>query len=323
MNKKIISGIFKIVVSLLILSILIYKLDYHLVIKNLEVFPLLGILFLILDYLVTVTFNSASLFILLGNTHRVLRFREFLKINWYSFSLGQFSPGRSGELSIVYFLKKKINLSMGRTLAAFIIFKISTLLILLFFTAVALRIYFYNFGVGMRMAMVELILGVLAILILVCFAMYHKFTKSIIKKYILKKYAPLLIGFSKALKFLSKRKRLIVAVFVINITKLTYNAFTVVAIGYLLNQKFPLILVLGINAVIILSSLIPISFSGIGIKESLAIFLFSLMGFSAVIIASIYLIYTATYLILNMIVSIYSIHIGQKAKLANASSFEK
>jgi len=178
MKKNYLTTTIKIAISLIILVILIYKLDYKILLDNLIIFPILGIGLFMTNYFMTIILNSLALFLILDYKKKRISFKEFLKMNWFSFSLGQFSPARSGEVSIVYFLKKKYNIPIGESSASFIIYKMFTMITLLLFAIFTAYIYFnslYNWHL------------ILIIFLIIIFGFLFTITNSKIR-FLIKKY---------------------------------------------------------------------------------------------------------------------------------------
>ena len=76
MKKESSMFMLKILISILILTILIYKLDYRTFLENLKEFPFIIIILFIIGYVVTVLTNALSFFILLKNETKQNRLTE-------------------------------------------------------------------------------------------------------------------------------------------------------------------------------------------------------------------------------------------------------
>jgi len=121
-------------------------------------------------------------------------------------------------------------------------------------------------------------------------------------------------GFYKEFKSLISQKILFLTAMLTNAVKLAYTSLVVVIILSMFGIETSFLLVLGINAVTLLTNLIPFSFSGIGIKEATAVFLFYSLGYDPVIISTLYVVITIVYLILNSASLIYFINTNQIKK---------
>ena len=144
--------------------------------------------------------------------------------------------------------------------------------------------------------------------------MHNYKLRLLIRKYILRKYAPFMKGFYKEFKSLISQKILFLTAMLTNAVKLAYTSLVVVIILSMFGIETSFLLVLGINAVTLLTNLIPFSFSGIGIKEATAVFLFYSLGYDPVIISTLYVVITIVYLILNSASLIYFINTNQIKK---------
>ena len=295
--------ILKILISMLILTILIYKLDYRTFLENLKQFPFIIIILFIISYVITVLTNALSFFILLKNETKQINFIKFLKLYWFSFSIGQFSPARSGELSIIAFLKKKYDIPVGVSSATFIMHKMSSLIMLLIFSFVVLLLYFkalYNLQL--------ILLGLIIILICFIFLIKNYKLRFFIRKFILRKHAYLMEGFNSQFRAILKMKSILALSIVINAIRIILGGIIISISLYFFSFKAPLLLTTGINSISLLLSFIPISFSGIGVKETAGVVLFNYLGYPPSIVAAILIMITAIFLILNFIVFIYFIY---------------
>ncbi len=312
MKRKNIILILKILTSILILSILLYKLDYNAVIYNLKTLPLIIILLMVVEYCIAVFMNSLAFFVLFKERNKKIKFLDFLKLNWYAFSIGQFSPGRVGEMGITYLLKKRYNFAIGKSFASFLVYRISAVVVLLLFGLIAIPLYFDNLN-----SWIPIIILFLVFIICFILAIHNDKLRFFIRKYILRKYAPLISGFYIEIKQIIRKKSLVIKSTLISALKFSYGALTVTIILYILGIKVPFLLVLGINSISMLFTFIPISFSGIGIKESAAVFLFYYLGYNAATIGAVYIMFTATYLILNFSIFLYFTYIKETTSIEN------
>src|SRR3989344_1646301 len=302
MKRSKILFIFKIVIGVLILLVLIYKLDFGKVLINLKQFPVMGTVLFATGYFASVLTNAWSFFILLGDRPKHLNFLSFLKSYWLSFSIGQFSPGRSGELSIVTLLKKQ-DIPFGKTSATFVLHKLSTLITLLVFSALILLIYFKSLYYLFMITILFLL-----ILIALMFLIQNYKVRLFVRKFILRKYADLLTGFHDNLQLIIKKKRSFLLSLIINSSRIFYGALIVIITLYFFSINTPLLLVAGIISISLFITFIPISFSGLGIKESAVVFLFDYLGYDAAIIGTVFIVMTSINLLMNFLAFIYLIY---------------
>ena len=244
--------------------------------------------------------NSLTFFTVIKKRNKKVKFYDFLKMNWFSFSIGQFSPARSGELTISYLLKKKYKIPLAKSFACFLSYKISVLLSLLLFASVALILYFRFLYMWYIFIIIFFVIIFLSILLI-----SNKKIRSFIKKYIFRKYSYLVKGFYNELKSIIKKPKNYIYMILLNSFKLALDAVVIILVLMILGIKVPLLLVMGINSISLMASFIPVSFSGIGIKESVVVLLFSYIGYNATIIATTYIMITAVYLILNFLAFIW------------------
>jgi len=275
--KKKISFILKWIVGLTILFILFRKvgiLEIYKIILNINVnLFLIALLFFIIEIIL----GAVTMKILLDFIKKI-RFVNFFKYYLSSWSIGLFTPSRVGELSIGWFLRKE-NIPLGKGLGIFLIDKIITVF---FLSIVALIGVFWFFGKN------KAIYSLIILLILFFFlflSLYSNKLREFIRRYILRKYEKNFVGFSNTFSYFLKfgKKYLLLNAFLTVIKLLNgwlYGYFLFLALG----GNVPYFYVASIIAISWLFALIPISINGLGVKESVNLFLFSQIGVSQPII---------------------------------------
>tara|TARA_Y100000310_G_C20196892_1_gene585089 strand:- start:49 stop:588 length:540 start_codon:yes stop_codon:yes gene_type:complete len=154
----------------------------------------------------------------------------------------------------------------------------------------------------------------IVLIIPIPFIIGNRKARNLIQKHILRKHASTFRGLYGKLVSMKNKKGLLFLVLLINASKLGYSALTVKIILLLFGINVPILIVMGITSIGLLASFIPISFSGIGIKESTMTFLFYFLGFSAKIVGPMYILITTVYLVLNFIVFLYSLHLKRASR---------
>ena len=120
--------------------------------------------------------------------------------------------------------------------------------------------------------------------------MISKKARELVKKLMIKRYREKVASVSENIDLLIKSaKGAIMLNAVITFLKWMINAAIVSLIVYLFGFNISFITVLLINSVVTAISLVPITASGLGVKESAAVFLFNSVGVPGEIAASIYL----------------------------------
>jgi len=227
--------------------------------------------------------------ILINQIDNKIRLWNITKYYMFSWAVGLLSPGRIGELSIVYILKKKHSLGLGKGSAIFIIDRILSFIALFCFAIVGFIIFLSPNQI------INNILLLVVILIIGLLVVFSKTSGLIIKKFVLRKYADKFRGFHDTLFFYLKKRK-------ISLLK----SYSLIVMRYIINSIFMMIIFLSIGAIVspfyiliisatvMILSLIPITFNGIGLKEASAVFLYNIAGVEASIVLSVYVI---TYII--------------------------
>ena len=245
---------------------------------------------------------------LLGTYDFFIFFRALnLKINFsklfnyylLSWSTGLFFPGKIGELVILKFFKNE-QIGYGQSSAIYLMDKIITGFVLLFFSSIGLFLLldsYYLIFCGVLFITLVFIVFVLIIT--------SKKIRDIIKIYILRKYSHLFEGFSKTLFSLFKNNKKIVFVnLVLTIIKAFISAIAIYLLFLSFGQSVSLLYIIVIDSLITVISFIPVSFNGLGLKESSAVILYSLIGISPVITVSSYILGAVLTYLLGFIIFI-------------------
>jgi len=279
MNKKF---FLRTVISMIILFLLFYKVGFLEIQNTLSNANFLFLILMILVYIPIYILGIFNLFVLFGD----MKFRDLVKPYLLSWSLGMFVPGKFGELSIFYFLKKKKKLN--DSVPVFLLDKLISFVVYILFVIIGFLFFKELLGLD-YLYQVLLICAVILALVLI-FILWDK-PKKILEKYVLRKYFKYFSGTFDNLKsyFSSYFNRLIIN-FLLTIVRLVFTAF-VVYLGFLAMDptlNVNLIYIMVITSIISLVSLIPITLSGLGLRELLAVFLYGLIGIDAGVIFGAY-----------------------------------
>ena len=125
--------IIKIIFSLVVFLILIKIIGLEKITTTLSQMKLIYLIPVITIYLLGFVIGTLNVFILLKGLKLKIRFNKLLKYTIISWSIGLFSPGKVGDFSIIYLLKKE-RIKPIVSFAVVLVDKIITLLVLLLFT---------------------------------------------------------------------------------------------------------------------------------------------------------------------------------------------
>jgi len=281
-KNKLLKNLLKVLISLLILGVLVYKLDITKIYSTLSKITVIPIILILLHYGFTIFFNALGLGALTNALDLKIRFKKLLKYYILAYSIGRFTPAKAGEFSLVHFLSKG-DTSHGKSLLITLVYKLITIFVLSILSIMGFFLFFPERAI-------DLSLLIIGIIVVMGFLMISSRIREIIKRRILKKKASKFRGFSKSLFYLLKEKKsALLWCFLIITLRVFLTAITIWAVFLSLNINVPILTIMIINALGLIITLIPISISGLGIKEAATVFLYSKLDIDAVISGSIYL----------------------------------
>lgn len=284
MNKNI-KTIFKIGISFILIYFLITNLDF---IKLGEIWSKANWLLLIALFplkITTLILNGANINLFIKTLNKRIHFWKVFLISNLALSLGLFFPGKIGEFSLVYFLKRD-GLLGGEGTAIAIMDKLITFVFLSILALFGI-VWYFDFISAIKIGLV-----IAAFLFITMSLLTRQKIREFIKRYFLRKYASFFTGFNYSFRQILNDKKSILLNFLVTGIKWTLS-FVSLQIGFLsFGIKVGLPEVSLITAIAILVSLIPISIAGLGIRESVAVYLFVGQGVAPEIAASVYLINT-------------------------------
>lgn len=289
MDKRI-TSILKLLFGLLILAVLLFQ------VKITEVYdvlltiqPVYLIIIILLSFL-AILIGSYNIFILSLPIDKLPKYQLF-KYSFLSWSIGLFMPGKLGEFSLIYFLKKH-NIGYGQGLVIGVLDKLITFILYALFAVAGIAIFFMHIQ-ALRVLLITILiaLGIVA-LFLVSKRTFLSSITNFIKKYILRKFSDKFKGFSKSLvDYLKNQKKIILANSVVTLSKLIVSSlipfFLFMAFGFKINFAYVLL----IFCIMRMVALIPISINGLGTKEATAVYLYSLINIPTEVTLTVHLIF--------------------------------
>lgn len=258
----------KIFASVAIISFLLYKIGVDDIIETLAksnwIYIIIGTFF----FFVTLIIDSLNLFILLKKNGAKIPAMKLIRYNLYAWSLGLMLPGKSGDLVILPILKKE-GVTAGKGLSAIMVNKLISLVLMALVASIGIYLFFgvNNFLIFMTV----LVIGLIAL-----YFMLSEKVRRFIRIKILKSYAKYFEGFSKSLKEYKKNgKKVILINVVLTITKILVGGICPVLLFYSVNRPVSFLFIIIIFNTAGLLALVPFTLSGLGIRESVSLFLFS------------------------------------------------
>jgi len=274
----------KIIISLLILLILIKIVGPEKLLEIILNINLIYIIPVVIIYILTFFIAAWNINILLNGIKTKIVFKKLLRYTIISWSLGLVSPGKIGDFSMVYFLKKE-KVKIGSGFGIVLIDKAITLFVLLLFALLTTVILLTK--KDFFIVLVIIILAFFGTIIIL-----NKKTREIIRHKILGKYSKNFKGFYKTIEFIIKNnKKELTYNFLVTILKWVISGINVLFIFLGLGASGNLVLITLISASLIIFNLVPITFHGIGLKEAAGIYLYGLIGISGEVVIVTYIIF--------------------------------
>jgi len=271
----------RLIVGILILFYLLYfvgfkKIYESLVIFNYRLLPLILVFFFL--FMIISVYNVKILI----NPIKRVSFNEVMKYFFVGWTYSLFLPLKVGEFSLAYFLKYKVG--MGKTCAAVLMDKVITFFFTFIIAIIGVCVIFNGF-IALKVLLLFLVLFVMFI-----FIMSEK-ARLFIRKYVLKKYSKRLKGFSSTFfSYFKENKRYLFLNSFLTLIKIGVTAifgyFIFLSLGLRIN---PLIIAF-VSSLEILSVFIPLTVNGLGIKQGIGLYAYSLIGVGSSIVAARYVI---------------------------------
>ncbi|MBN2454237.1 flippase-like domain-containing protein, partial [Candidatus Woesearchaeota archaeon] len=219
--------------------------------------------------------------------HSGISMRNLAKATMMSWAAGLFIPGRLGEFSLAYFLKKA-GVPLGEASAITLVDKAVTFIMIALAGSFALVLYF---DLGTAVALTAIVIAAIVGAVLVA-ALPQ--ARSFIKRKLPERYKDAFSGFSSTLFSYAGKMRvklaaniLLTAVYIAALSMMFYFSF------WAFGQDVSLFSVITISSAAIIISIVPVTVGGTGVMEGSAVFLFSLAGVQNDLTLAVYLLVAA------------------------------
>ena|SRR3989338_5958503 len=268
MEKKILIFL-KYLAAILIILYILKKIDLSKVFVLLKEINYFWLGLDLLVYLVAIIITSYGLKVLFDSIVQI-KFLEWMKYFLITFSIGLIIPGKLGELSIIYFLRKK-NVDIGASTALTVINKLITVII---FGIIALIGFFLIFNSNdLIIAFVLSLLFVLGVLFL-----FSKLGRILVKKMIGDLFKQVDVFYSTFDNLCKKNKDKLLISVIVTFLRPLFNGLIILLSFKAIGIDVSLMYAILVNALTIIASLVPITPNGLGIREGIGAFLFRNIG---------------------------------------------
>lgn len=293
-QKWIQSRTVRVVISVLILVALVYWVGIQAMVDTLARAKLSHIIYLTGAVLLGILFGAIGVKMLLPPTVKIpfVQLVEFFSIG---FAAGFFTPGRLGEFSTVYFLKKH-GLETKAAVGIMLLDRMITMVVLILVTSLAVL----TLVPSSQVIWAYLVISAL-IIVMISVALSQRVQKTLIQlaqKWFKQDLTPLFDV------FISNRKNPNGIFINIIMTLLRWVVFSG-AFWFIFNENGILIQwwqVLGVNSLVTLISLVPISLSGIGVREAAAVILYQNLNVPAALTTYAFLLALAINAVLSVLI---------------------
>ncbi|MBS3061366.1 MAG: flippase-like domain-containing protein [Candidatus Diapherotrites archaeon] len=266
MDKRIGIGI-----GLLILSILYLTVGPEKIIAAFSRFNFVFLLLTLIPIAFTFLVSGLNLYFFAQPVLKI-SFKESVTLSNLLFAINAFLPGHLGELFVATFLEKK-GARLGSTSAMVFLDKLISLVAVLIFVALSVAFFLEN-------TLVMLLLGIAGLMILSFFSLTP--TGRVLVRKVIQRFfpteKPLLEGFGKTIQLYLFEKKRILLNLVLSILRLVIASMTlyIVFLGFGLSPPIIPFVILSIASLLI--GYIPITPSGIGLKEGSLVYLYTLIS---------------------------------------------
>ena len=282
MKQKTFFTLLKLVLGVIILALVFVKIGWKDIVLALSHTSWLSFFFAFLLFLLSVVIAAVNIKIILDPFFKI-PFPSVLNYFLISNRIASlFLPGRIGEYSIVFLFKKRYAVPLGISSAAVTMDKLITLAVS---GLIAFAGFFYFFNLSFALQSLYVLLALFVVL----GVLLMPFSRNFIKKYILRKYAAHLVGFSATIFSYYKNNRTALACdFILTIVRSVIIALSAYFMFAALGVYPPLLFIIGIGGIETVSTLLPITINGLGVKQSIGIYLYTLIGVDPAVSAARY-----------------------------------
>ncbi len=270
MNKKVMTFL-RFAVSIILIAILFARVNFSQVIGIVLVANVILLLIGILFDLVSMLVGGICVYVFIYDKVGI---KEFFSAYLKAISYGFLFPGKMGDFSLSYFLRKKV--PMGELNAYSLIDKG---LYFVFALGFAVILYFISYSSFITFNLLLVLFGALVLCILiVALLMFFRFRR--VDAFLSKYTFGFFIGFRKSLfNFRKNWKRALLSAFfsIFRHSLITLSYFFIaLAFGFYVNYWLLFLVLLVVTIV----SIIPISIGGTGVRENVFVEMLRLEGYS-------------------------------------------
>ena len=293
--KKIAMAAAKFAIGVAIILYLVYFVGIAEIYKTITSTNLLYLPLIVAVFVFSVAMRGLIFKVLLQPHETKERKFGLLKLAWISvlsWSAGMFTPGKLGEFSSIYLLKKE-GVELGTAAAVSLFNKIVTSFTIGVFALVGmlkflgLQSVIQTLGVSVLLAIILIIIVILPYLLFL-----NRTTRELIKKTFLMKYENQFTGFTREFTKYFFRRELIWSIF-LNLIWVVISSYLFMLAFAAVGQSVNFWDVMFVNSIGTTTSYIPVTIGGTGLREGVALIYFGKLGISNAAILGSHLIIAA------------------------------
>ncbi len=292
--RKIVEFLVKSIIAVLLISYLFYKIGVQQIIGILPGMNLFYFALFWISFFASLFLGVINIKILLKGIGYNLPTKKVAKYYTTSWSIGLYAPGKLGEFSLVYLLRRE-KIGMGQSMAISVIDKVITFIV---FGTVSVVGFITFFTIGQSFTLMVILSSALAITTVM---LLSEFSRSLIKRYILRKLAPKFSGFNSTMRLILGKINLLIYNFILTTIKLGLMGLSIHLLFLTFGTKVSFVYTLLIVAIGTIIALIPITFSGLGVREAASVYLFSKLGVNPAVTLTVFLLAVITNYIISAI----------------------
>ncbi|HLC70388.1 MAG TPA: lysylphosphatidylglycerol synthase transmembrane domain-containing protein [Candidatus Nanoarchaeia archaeon] len=277
---KIIKKVIQYAIGPLILFVLFYQVGFTKIIQTLSTIKPLYFIYAFFWFIFSTAIAAWNVKIVLTPLKKI-SWKKYLPYFLKSRVTSLILPGRVGEFSLAFFLKKE-EIPTGPGIAAIISDKLTTLFCSGMVGIISIQLIF-GFQHAVTIAMYLLLIIILGLL-----ALSAK-VRSFIKRVILRRYAHHFDGFSSTLfSYVKENKWYMIKNSSVTIFRMVVIALSAQYMFLAVGVSVPLVTLFLVGGIETITTFIPLTSNGLGLKQAAGLYVFSNIGIGPDIIAARY-----------------------------------
>lgn len=282
MNKKL-SYFLRFLFGIGILGFLMYRTGFENILNTFLQIKLVWLPLILFLSALSSTIGTLNIYLFVQALGYKVNYLKLIKWVWLSWATGLLVPGKFGEFSLAYLVHKHSKIKIGESTALVLLDKVITLVLFILIGSFAAFLFLPS---KQALLLIGLMIAITLAGILLFFS---DLGRSWIKRWLWKKLTQKFQGFSNALNHILKKPKAIIANFILTLLKMLIFTLYFKVAFMAFGQKVPGIYIFLLMALITLIVIIPVTVSGLGLREGAAVFFYTKLGVPAEAVMGTYL----------------------------------